>query len=283
MAPTTARQGSQAWKPWAALGFASLSLAALSAQPASAVGTYGLDNTGDQMNPNISLPQPNTDRFGLSVQQRFMRTFKMGNFDAYLKDVIVGYSVTGATAQDLQIDVFEVTNTQPFVPVPPYSGTAPFNPGTVLASDKFSAPGTNGGTGATWFNVPVATSALANFLFQAGKNYGFSFWAPMSASGSGPLGLRHCNSAQVTAGCPGSTFTTAGGITIPISGTSLASTMLNGNTNATWGLASATVQTAYMEINFTPVPAPALMGFSSLSGLMVYSRRLRSRIKGSVA
>jgi hypothetical protein len=55
------------------------------------------------------------------------------------------------------------------------------------------------------------------------------------------------------------------------------------NAGVSWSTATSAQNGIQLEANFEPVPAPALMGFSSLSGLLVYSRRLRSRIKGSIA
>jgi hypothetical protein len=270
MVPTTVRQRSQAWKPWAALGVGSLSLAALSAQPASALGTYGLDNTADQ-----TINFNGTARFQLSTTQWLMRSFKMGPLDAYLKDLNLGYNTNSAASRTLTVNIFEVS-----------SAISPLPLGASKASGNYTVTGTGASTTAGWFTAPVATGpvALKNFLFQAGKNYGIVFSS--TGTGSGPVGIRYCNSplASCNAIQPPAT---AGGITLPIVANGSTGSITT-NSGASWTAGTGTganqnFNSAFMEINFTPVPAPALMGFSSLSGLMVYSRRLRSRIKGSAA
>jgi len=260
MVPT--RNSYQAWKPWAFIGVASLGLTALSSQPASALGTYGLDNTAGGTN-SLSASM---GRYSLSQTQNFLRTFKMGPLDAYLNNIGFAYSTPTAATQSLILSIFEVNTTTPNTP----TSTTP------IATSAFPLNCTNGHTLPAYANL-TSLSSLGNVLFQANKTYGISF-GNLFASGAGPLGLRHC---AAVAGCAGATFQTAGGITIPI--VTGQTTAYVGNITDGWTVASSTVRTAYMDINFTPVPAPALMGFSSLSGLMVYSRRLRSRIKGSVA
>lgn len=269
MVPTTVRQRSQAWKPWAALAAGSLSVAALSAQPASALGTYGLDNTNNQ---GIALTP--SARFQLSTTQWLMRSFKMGPLDAYLQELNLGYNTVSGANQTLTVNIFEVS-----------SASSPLPVGASKASGSYSVAGTGATTTPGWFIAPVATGpvALKNFLFQAGKNYGIVFSS--TGTGSGPIGIRYCTTPL--ANCPATPFATAGGITLPIvANGSTGSVTTNSGTSWTVGTGTGSnnnFNSAFMEINFTPVPAPALMGFSSLSGLMVYSRRLRSRIKGSAA
>jgi hypothetical protein len=267
MAPTTVLKAPKAWKSLAVLGFASLGLASLSAQPASALSSYGFDNTADQTLPAGGITSTNSGRHMFSDQRRYMRTFKMGSLDAYLKDITMGLFTNTANSSIL-FNIYEVDTATPFAPT---SGSLAFGSATVV-------PNTGNANG-TWF-TPTLASSLTNFLFKAGKTYGISFNTTGTGTG-GPIGVASCLGASL-ATCPNNTFTGTGGITVPITagGATLA---LSTNTGASWTAAPSDIQTAYMEVNFTPVPAPALMGFSSLSGLMVYSRRLRSRIKGSVA
>jgi hypothetical protein len=260
MVPT--RNSYQAWKPWAFIGAASLGLTVLSSQPASALGTYGLDNT----NGGTNSLSGTMGRYALSSTQSYLRTFKMGPLDGYLKNIGFAYSTPSASNQSLILSIFEVNTSIPNTPTS----------STPLATSTFSITGTNG-HGLPDYEDLTSLSSLGNVLFKANKTYGIEFGSP-STSAAGPLGLRHCAAVAL---CDGATFQTAGGITIPI--VTGQTTAYIGSIAGGWTAASTTVRTAYMDINFTPVPAPALMGFSSLSGLMVYSRRLRSRIKGSVA
>jgi len=267
MAPTTVLKAPKAWKSLAVLGFASLGLASLSAQPASALSSYGIDNTADQTLPAGGITSTNSGRSMFSDQRRYMRTFKMGSLDAYLKDITMGVFTNQANSP-LLFNVYEVGPTSPFTPI---SGSLAFGSATIAQN--------TGVVNGAWV-TPTLSTSLTNFLFQAGKSYGIAFNTTGVSTG-GPIGVANCMLATL-ATCPNNTFTGTGGITIPITpgGATLA---LSTDYGASWIAAPPEIQTAYMEVNFTPVPAPALMGFSSLSGLMVYSRRLRSRIKGSVA
>jgi hypothetical protein len=284
MAPTPARHAPDAWKPWAALGVATVGLAALSAQPASALSTYGLDNTADQTSPATITSGTNAARSMFSNQRRFLRTFKMGPTDGTLKDISLGLFTTQANTQ-LTLNIYEVSPTTPFAPLTPPTGTTAGCTAQNTACQTFTIAQNTGTTTGTWFSPTLGTS-LTSFIFQAGKNYGISF-STTGLSTGGPIGFANCIAANL-ATCPNKTFQTAGGITLPIAtgGATLAISN-NYGVAGSWIAASADLQSAFMEINFNPassaVPAPALMGFSSLSGLLVYSRRLRSRIKGSVA
>lgn len=261
MVLTTAFKVSQALKPLALLGLASVGMAVLAGQPASAL-TYGLDNTNNGANP---LPTGVIDRFASSTTNQLLRTFQMGPLDAYLKEISLGYSTGQAISQPLTVSIYEVSGST--VSTTTTSG--------VLGTGTFSLAGTNGHTNPQYTTLPIGTGSLTSYMFQAGKTYGLSFNGP--GTNAGPLNLRTCPAAG---SCLGSNFVTAGGVSIPV---------VAGGPDAyvgqpgSWSGASVLDQTAYMEIQFAPVPAPALMGFSSLSGLMVYSRRLRSRIKGAAA
>jgi hypothetical protein len=261
MVLTTAFKVSQALKPLALLGLASVGMAVLSGQPASAL-TYGLDNTANSTNP---LPAGASDRFASSTTNQLLRTFQMGPLDAYLNEISLGYSTGQTTPQSLTVNIYELSG----------STASTTTTSGVLGTGTFSLAGTNGHTNPQYTTLPIGTGSLTSYIFQAGKTYGLSFNG--SGTGAGPLNLRTC---PATDPCLGSNFVTAGGVSIPVVG---------GGPDAyvgqpgSWSGASVLAQTAYMEIQFAPVPAPALMGFSSLSGLMVYSRRLRSRIKGAAA
>jgi hypothetical protein len=201
-----------------------------------------------------------------------MRTFKMGATDALLKDMTLGLYTTADNAQ-LKVSIFEVGNTTPFPPL----ASPPAPTATQTFTTFATQTGTNNGA---WFTPTSFNSSIANYMFKAGKNYGIVFAGTTTAPGQ--VGLATCLTAGVSCASAAPSWVATGGIVIPIAagGATLA---VSTNSGSSWAAATAAQQSAFMEFNFTPVPAPALMGFSSLSGLMVYSRRLRSRIKGAVA
>jgi len=266
MALTKQRKGSLGIVSRVALGLpvATAALAALCAQPASAsLTTYGLDSTNNGGN---SLTTPLSGIQSVTPTTRLFRAFKMGTVDSRLTEMSFGVSVPAVanTIRTLEVEIFNA--------IQDTAGTNFWKPtGTSLG--KFQISLTSTGTNTPFYKVvnPVGAT-LSSILFASNTNYGISF-----RSISGSIGLRRCpGTAPSPSGCSAWPISAYGGVAY--NGGSISA-----NSGASWTDTTDLVESTYMQLNFTPVPAPALMGFSSVSGLMVYSRRLRSRIKRSVA
>ena len=242
------------------LPVATAALAALSAQPASAsLTTYGLDSTNNGGNTLVGSGAQT-----VALNSRLFRAFKMGPDDAFLTEMQLGVSVPAAAGQTrtLEAEVFKA--------IQDTSGTNFWKPtGTSLG--KINITLTSTGNNAPFYKVvsPVGAT-LSSVIFTANMNYGISFRSTTNAN----IGLRRC--ATSTTGCNAWPIQAYGGVSYLGGSRSTAVT-------PSWFDATNLEESTYMQLNFTPVPAPAFMGFSSVSGLMVYSRRLRSRIKRSVA
>ncbi len=245
----------------AALGlpFGLLTLAALSQQPAHALATpsFGLDSTAAG---NNSLTTSGANE-GITSSRRLMRTFKMGNYDAVLQGIRLGVAIPSAgQTRDLEITVFEA-NTSGAIDVPV---------GSVLGSQIFTLPA-QASANVPFYQVINPTGTLASMVFKNGKDYGIIFRSNTAQT----INLRRCNA--LSGGVPncaafpiveyGGVDSLDGSIGNVISG------------SLTWADATDLQQNTYMQLNFNPVPAPALMGASYISGMLAFSRRLRTRIK----
>lgn len=265
MALTKQHKGSLGIVSRVALGVpvATAALAALCAQPASAVlPTIGLDSTNDGGN---SLTGSGVQT--VSLNSRLFRSFKMGPVDAFLTEMRLGVSVPAAAGatRTIEAEVFQA--------VQDTSGTNFWKP-TGASLGKINISITSTGNNSPFYTVvsPVGPT-LSSVIFTANMNYGISF----RSMANNNVGLQRC---------PGTTTPPSGCNAWPI--LAYGGVSYNGGARSTaaipnWFDATDLQESTYMQLNFTPVPAPAFMGFSSVSGLMVYSRRLRSRIKRSVA
>jgi len=272
MALTKQRKGSLGIVSRVALGLpvATAALAALCAQPVSAsLTTYGLDSTANGTNP-LAPPPPTAPVSGIqavSQNSRLFRAFKMGPADAFLTEMRLGVSVPAALGEKrtIEAEVFQATQdtSQPNFWKPT---------GTSLG--KFNIEITSTGSNVPFYTAltPVGPT-LSSVIFTANMNYGISFRSLQNNS----VGLRRCSGAATPpTGCDAWPIQAYGGVAY-LGGARSTTAIPN------WFDATDLQESTYMQLNFTPVPAPAFMGFSSVSGLMVYSRRLRSRIKRSVA
>ncbi len=258
---------------------ACLSLAALSPQPASAITTpvVGLDSTNNGSNPIQAVNASNN--VNITNGNRLMRTFTMGPRDSLLTDINLGLNINGISGvtRDLEISAFKVTLNSSNV-------WEPFGAAVGSMVRRATSAGLNVpfyDTFSTADSAPSTTNTLVSTVFQAGQNYGIQFRNTSAST----LNLRRCapttTTPPVTFPCNAWPIAAYGGV-VYLDGSS-------SGDGTIWTDLSEQQQSTYMQLNFTPVPvvpsvpAPALMGFSSLSGLMVYSRRLRSRIKNLVS
>jgi hypothetical protein len=252
--------------------------------PASALITYGLDSTTGNTSPPVSFTPPGSGTLGQSTsfasaasRRQVMTVVKMGSLDAYLDVLRTAYMTSyGSGTADFRVDVYK-----PFLdstlPTPTYKFS-----GASLASATSSLAAANTLPAYTP-DLATTGSTLSSYLFQADQTYGFVFSIiPTSPATTTTRSITLRNCATVAPNSPSTCVNPAlayGGVAY-VDGTAVTGISL---ATPTWTDLTPQQGSFYMQIDFTPVPIPALSGLSSLSGLLFASRRLRSRIKAKAA